>query len=76
MIEKEKVFNQEFFTKTCDNCMYHTRFPIILGYCKAKMELASIAAISCGVNRQFWKPSKRAFKEYKKLKKEFPEYFV
>ena len=76
------MFNNKYFSKRCDNCAYQSRifFGLFRGgkctlsgfYCTVERSTPSI----CGQNYENWKPTRKAFKEIKRLKKEYPQYFI
>lgn len=74
---KLKIFENPYFTKTCKNCSYRSWFfgfdCLLSGNsCRSERKYGT----RCGVDYKGWKPNKKAFKEYKKLKKSHPEIFV
>ena len=73
-----KDFENPYFTKLCRNCSYKKGFLFnstceLSGYyCITERKYPAL----CGRNYENWKPNKRAFKEIKKLKEKYPQYFI
>ena len=76
------IFDTVYFTKQCSNCSYAQKgwfgnmeyAKCSLGgfYCSTERGTPT----KCGHNYEKWKPDKSAFKENKKMKKLYPEYFI
>ena len=76
------MFNNKYFSKKCDNCAYQSIwfFGLFHGdrctlsgfYCDVERGSPS----ACGRNYENWKPNTKAFKEIKKLKDKYPQYFI